>query len=252
MGKRMKINRKIVPPDDPRRAVRPINTKPGERWEKLEPYDNVMVSNIGRVQVDGKIKKQRINKDGYKMVGIENGEKTWKLVHRLVAKCFIPNPDNLPVIDHISGNKLDNRVSNLRWCTVAQNTKWGYDLGHTSNPNTFLAMALNVKTKEATIYPSQAEMARQLGLTSQDISTIIDNPKCTRKGYMFFRLKGFDIGELLGDEYCGVTIDGGVWAEHAENGIKVRVVDNRDNSMTQPAVKKLVNKIHDKVVKGEL
>ena len=112
-------------------------------------------------------------------------------------------------------------------------------------------MALNVETREATIYPSQAEMARQLDMTSQDISTVIDNPRYTRKGYMFFRLKGFDIGELLGDEYCGVTIDGGVWAEHVDNNLKVRVVDNRDNPMTQPAIKKLVGKIHNKIIRGE-
>lgn len=247
----MKINRNLVPPNDPRRAVRPINTKPGERWVRLEGYDNVQVSNQGRVQVDGKIKKQRLDRDGYYRVGIENNERSWKKVHRLVAQCFVPNPDNLPVVDHINGSKTDNRACNLRWCTVAQNTQWGYDLGHTSNSNTFFAMALNVETREATIYPSQAEMARQLDMTSQDISTVIDNPRYTRKGYMFFRLKGFDIGELLGDEYCGVTIDGGVWAEHVDNNLKVRVVDNRDNPMTQPAIKKLVNRIHNKIIRGE-
>ena len=251
----MKINRRLLTPDDPRKVVRSkayVDTKRGERWEKLPGYENVLVSNLGRVQVNNKLKKQIVDKDGYYRVGIGNNIKSNQPVHRLVAKTFIPNPDNLPVVDHINGSKTDNRACNLRWCTVAQNTKWGYDLGHTSNPNTFFAMALNVETREATIYPSQAEMARQLGITSQDISTVIDDPKHTRKGYMFFRLKGFDIGELLGDEYCGVTIDGGVWAEHVDNNIKVRVVDNRDNPMTQSAIKKLVSKIHSKIVGGEM
>lgn len=59
-----------------------------------------------------------INNRGYKAVYIMS--KTL-MVHRLVAKHFIPNPDNKPFVNHIDGNKLNNDVSNLEWCTCAEN-----------------------------------------------------------------------------------------------------------------------------------
>ena len=62
------------------------------------------------------------NKQGYNMVNLfKDGKQKTKLVHRLVAEAFIPNPDNLPQVNHIDGNKDNNNVSNLEWCSALQN-----------------------------------------------------------------------------------------------------------------------------------
>jgi hypothetical protein len=66
-----------------------------------------------------KFLKWSITKKGYHTVGI--GKKN-TFVHRLVAEAFIPNPNNLPEVNHINDNKTDNRVENLEWCTSRYNS----------------------------------------------------------------------------------------------------------------------------------
>ena len=67
-----------------------------------------------------KILKESINSAGYYCV---YKNKVKYLKHRLVAKQFIPNPNNLPCIDHINHQKIDNHISNLRWCSISNNNK---------------------------------------------------------------------------------------------------------------------------------
>lgn len=56
-----------------------------------------------------------------------------KYVHRLVAEVFIENPNNLPYINHINGNKMDNHVDNLEWCSPVENSNHAIKLGLTWN-----------------------------------------------------------------------------------------------------------------------
>ena len=69
-----------------------------------------------------------------------------KLLHRMIAEEWIPNPDNLPFINHKDGNKLNNAVENLEWCTQGYNVRHAYALGIYKNEKG--EQARNVKLKE--------------------------------------------------------------------------------------------------------
>lgn len=107
----------------------------GEEWRDVPNYENqYSVSSLGRVVTCSKRKTTLLKGDEnntslhYKRVDLYSHSKRKRvLVHRLVASTFIPNPNNLPFIDHIDGNPHNNSVFNLRWCTRRENI---------DNPNT--------------------------------------------------------------------------------------------------------------------
>lgn len=119
-----------------------------EIWEDVKGYEDLyQVSNIGRVRSKDRmrhvghghygLKKGRILKP-YKMKSREygyylqvtlcrNNKHTKHLIHRLVAQAFIENHDNKPCVNHIDGDKANNRVDNLEWCTFSDNNQHAYD-----------------------------------------------------------------------------------------------------------------------------
>ena len=109
-----------------------------------------------------------LNNRGYHSVGIRR--KT-HMVHRLVAQAFVPNPDSKPFVNHIDGNKLNNHVSNLEWCTVQENNQHaretglhkqavGHKIQYQSKASKAKALA-NLKDKSK-LSPEQVRYVRQV------------------------------------------------------------------------------------------
>jgi len=117
-----------------------------EIWKDIKGYEGAyQISNLGRVKTlrrkikhprhgeylrPEKILRPRINHHGYLRVAF-NVNKVTKdfFVHRLIAIAFIPNPHNYATINHMDGNKLNNDISNLEWCTQPENLSHAHRIG---------------------------------------------------------------------------------------------------------------------------
>lgn len=121
-----------------------------EIWKDIQGYEGMyQVSNYGRVKSLGRlvngsnqygVKFQYLKKDkilkpildkwGYLRISIyKNNHKIAKRIHILVAETFLENQNNYSIINHINGDKTDNRVENLEWCTQSHNVQESYRLG---------------------------------------------------------------------------------------------------------------------------
>lgn len=114
-----------------------------EVWKEIKDYPNYQISSLGRVKslkyysnINKKyyerelILKEKINMHGYKYVGLScNGLRKSKSIHRLVAENFIPNNNEYKEVNHVDGNKLNNKINNLEWCTRRENVLHAYKLG---------------------------------------------------------------------------------------------------------------------------
>lgn len=168
-----------------------------EEWKSITGYANYMVSNYGNVKniITGKILKGNNNGKGYLHVILYDENHIGKciMIHRLVAKAFVPNEDNLEQVNHIDECKTNNRSDNLEWVTSLQNINHGTHNKRVgiNNPNRIPIYCVdelnNIKyfnsAREASLY------YRQFGLnvTPSGISKALHKEINTYKNLAWFR-----------------------------------------------------------------
>lgn len=145
-----------------------------EIWKDVVGYEGLYkVSNKGNVysierkdtigrKCGGRIMKPKITRDGYLRIGLyKNGIKKSKLIHRLVAEAFIPNPKSFLEVNHKDENKKNNYVENLEWCDTRYNVNYGTRNKRDAKTKSKKVMAINIKTGEVLTFGSTKEAMKK-------------------------------------------------------------------------------------------
>lgn len=120
-----------------------------EEWKSIGDGKDYMISNLGNIKsldrfvptihgkelfIKGITMKPKIDRYGYITIALViDKKKIYPTIHRLVAKAFIPNPENKAQVNHINGIKKDNRVENLEWCSNLENIRHSVSIGLRDN-----------------------------------------------------------------------------------------------------------------------
>lgn len=172
-----------------------------EIWKAHPEYAWIEVSTLGNVRTldmlesseertqftKGRVLKQYETHDGYLRVKIKVDSKwTKKRVHRLIAQTFIPNPEELPQVNHRDCDRKNNNVENLEWCDNSYNMRYREKYG-TSNTESrgHHLFAVNLATLEVSRFRSQNEAGRELEISPGNINKVIKGKRNQTGGYWF-------------------------------------------------------------------
>lgn len=162
-----------------------------ETWKTIIYQDkelNYEISNLGKIRhtIKKNILKTRIKKAyEYGDIYISPNQSKSMAVHRLVAIAFIPNPGNLPIVNHINRKRDDNKIGNLEWVTPQRNSKHSYENSDRIIPRQAIIQYTDAtKTVVITQYESITDAAIKIGITTGTIYAILNGRKGSKQ-YFF-------------------------------------------------------------------
>lgn len=176
-----------------------------EVWKDIEGYEGLyQVSNFGRVRsldrnvtnkgvygdkstyfTKGKLLKPS-EKQGYlRVVLSKNNERCTCSVHRLVAETFIPNPLNLPCVNHKDENKSNNHVDNLEWCSVGYNNTYGTKIENTKRKLSKTVYQYDLSGNFIKEWIGASYASEALSINKRQICSVCNNKRKTAGGFIW-------------------------------------------------------------------
>ena len=172
------------------------------QWKPIPGYEDLYeVSNDGNVRSinprykNKSILKQSIGSKGYKIVTLcRKGQQKTINVHRIVAEVFLPNPHNLPCVNHKNENKEDNRVSNLEWCSYYYNNTYGQRL--TKSALKIGKPVICIETNKT--YPSAYAAEKETNISQSKICLCCHQKRKSAGGFHW---------SFLYQKNCGISLE---------------------------------------------
>lgn len=159
-----------------------------EEWKTIDEFPNYEVSSFGNIRNKKTPNKMlSLNRSGqkrnyYSAVLSINNKQTRRNVHRLVAKAFIPNPSNLPEVNHKDENGLNNKVDNLEWCDKHYNLTWGTRSQRFADAKSIPILQLDKQGNLIKEWKSQKEICDTLHLDKGSLSHALAGKRINQRG----------------------------------------------------------------------